>query len=58
MVDAPAPRAYHHGNLRAKLLEEAIDQLRDTPPEQLSLRAIARALGVSQTAPYRHFDDK
>ncbi len=58
MADVTAPRAYHHGNLRAELLEQAIDQLRDTPPEQLSLRAIARALGVSQTAPYRHFDDK
>ena len=26
--------------------------------ENLSLRALARAVGVSQTAPYRHFEDK
>ncbi len=58
MTDAANPRAYHHGNLRAELLEQAVEQLRDTPPEQLSLRAVARALGVSQTAPYRHFSDK
>ncbi|WP_439106752.1 TetR/AcrR family transcriptional regulator [Congregibacter sp.] len=51
-------RAYHHGNLRAELLEEAIEQLQHTPAEQLSLRAVARALGVSQTAPYRHFNGK
>ena len=58
MPESVAPRAYHHGNLRAELLEQAIAQLRETPPEQLSLRAVARALGVSQTAPYRHFTDK
>lgn len=58
MTETAGQRAYHHGNLRAELLEQAILQLRDTPPEQLSLRAVARALGVSQTAPYRHFSDK
>jgi AcrR family transcriptional regulator len=58
MSDPATPRAYHHGNLRAELLEQAIAQLRETPPEQLSLRAVARALEVSQTAPYRHFNDK
>jgi AcrR family transcriptional regulator len=58
MTDTAPTRAYHHGNLRAELLEQAVEQLRDTPPEQLSLRAMARALGVSQTAPYRHFADK
>jgi AcrR family transcriptional regulator len=26
--------------------------------EKLSLRGIARSVGVSQTAPYRHFKDK
>lgn len=58
MNDDAGQRSYHHGNLRAELLEQAIEQLRATPVEQLSLRAVARALGVSQTAPYRHFNDK
>lgn len=58
MGDGARQRAYHHGNLRAALLEAAIAQLEDCPAEQLSLRAIARSLGVSQTAPYRHFADK
>ena len=58
MTHAASQRAYHHGNLRAELLEEAVEQLRHTPAEQLSLRAVARALGVSQTAPYRHFSGK
>ena len=49
---------YHHGNLRAELLNTAIEQLRENGVEDLSLRALARAVGVSQTAPYRHFADK
>ncbi|EAQ99309.1 TetR/AcrR family transcriptional regulator [Congregibacter litoralis] len=58
MTQAASQRAYHHGNLRAELLAEAAEQLRHTPAEQLSLRAVARSLGVSQTAPYRHFSGK
>ncbi len=49
---------YHHGNLREALLVEARQQLIESGPEKLSLRALARSLGVSQTAPYRHFPDK
>ena len=58
MTDSNAPKAYHHGNLRAELLDTAIEQLQSSGAEDLSLRALARAVGVSQTAPYRHFADK
>ena len=58
MNEIAQSKSYHHGNLRAELLETAIAQLRDSGLEDLSLRALARALGVSQTAPYRHFADK
>ncbi len=58
MNDIATSRNYHHGNLRAELLDTAIEQLRETGVEELSLRALARAVGVSQTAPYRHFADK
>ncbi|MDA8752556.1 TetR/AcrR family transcriptional regulator [Halieaceae bacterium] len=51
-------RAYHHGNLRAELLDTAVEQLQALGVDALSLRALARAVGVSQTAPYRHFADK
>lgn len=51
-------RSYHHGNLRNELLDTAETQLADTGIDELSLRALARAVGVSQTAPYRHFRDK
>lgn len=58
MTDSDSPKSYHHGNLRAELLDSAIEQLRTSSAEELSLRALARAIGVSQTAPYRHFADK
>lgn len=58
MTDISPAKSYHHGNLRAELLDSAIDQLRVTGAEDLSLRALARSIGVSQTAPYRHFADK
>lgn len=58
MEENASAKSYHHGNLRAELLDAAILQLRDTGIEDLSLRALARSLGVSQTAPYRHFADK
>ncbi|MGI9295687.1 MAG: TetR/AcrR family transcriptional regulator [Pseudomonadales bacterium] len=50
--------AYHHGNLRQELLAAARRDLREKGKENLSLRALAREIGVSQTAPYRHFGDK
>lgn len=58
MIENATSKSYHHGNLRAELLDTALEQLRVGGAEDLSLRALARAIGVSQTAPYRHFSDK
>jgi AcrR family transcriptional regulator len=55
---AAKKRAYHHGNLRTELLDTAIAELASSGAAALSLRALARRVGVSQTAPYRHFADK
>src|SRR5689334_12922453 len=49
---------YHHGNLRAALLAEAVRVLAEADAATLSLRDLARRLGVSHAAPYRHFADK
>jgi AcrR family transcriptional regulator len=49
---------YHHGDLRAALLTEAEETLRVSGVDGLSLRELARAVGVSHGAPRRHFDDK
>ncbi|AUG82143.1 TetR family transcriptional regulator [Kitasatospora sp. MMS16-BH015] len=51
-------RRYHHGDLRAALLERAEQTLREKGPAALSLRELARDLGVSHAAPSRHFKDK
>jgi AcrR family transcriptional regulator len=51
-------RRYHHGNLRAALLAKAEATLRVSGVDGLSLRELARAVGVSHGAPRRHFEDK
>lgn len=51
-------RPYHHGDLRAALLARAERTLRDKGPGALSLRQLARDIGVSHAAPGRHFKDK
>jgi AcrR family transcriptional regulator len=53
-----AERPYHHGNLRAALLEEAVRTVRERGAQELSLRELARAVGVSHGAPRRHFADR
>ncbi|WP_344895909.1 TetR/AcrR family transcriptional regulator [Nonomuraea antimicrobica] len=52
------PRRYHHGDLPAALLARAEETLREKGSAALSLRELARDLGVSHTAPSRHFADK
>ncbi len=47
--------AYHHGDLRNMLIENAEAMLEEGGVESLSLREIARRAGVSHAAPYRHF---
>lgn len=53
-----APRSYHHGDLKAALVEAGVEILRKEGLEALTLRAVARKAGVSQAAPYRHFPDR
>jgi AcrR family transcriptional regulator len=58
LVVAPVDKHYHHGNLRAVLLERAEKMLATTGASRLSLRELAREAGVSHGAPRRHFPDK
>ncbi|MFF3228534.1 TetR/AcrR family transcriptional regulator [Nocardia suismassiliense] len=51
-------RSYHHGDLRATLLQRAEVTLRESGADGLSLRQLARDAGVSHAAPSRHFRDK
>ena len=69
-MSTPAPRAarvrrstrrhkaYHHGDLRRALVDAALELVRDRGSDGFTLREAARRVGVSQTAPYRHFETK
>ena len=57
-VDKAESRPYHHGDLRSALLASAERTLRDKGTAALSLRELARDIGVSHAAPGRHFKDK
>ena len=54
----PPRTGYHHGNLRTELLASAERLLEEVGAEQLSLREMARRVGVSHGAPRQHFADK
>src|SRR6476619_7669930 len=51
-------KTYHHGDLRAAAIEAGLQLLEDREADDLGLREVARAVGVSATALYRHFPDK
>jgi AcrR family transcriptional regulator len=51
-------KTYHHGDLRASLMEAADVMLDEEDAGTISLREVARRAGVSATAAYRHFQDK
>lgn len=50
--------SYHHGNLRAALVDVAVDLARSGGPDAVTIRAVTRAAGVSPAAAYRHFADQ
>ena len=49
-------KSYHHGDLRRALIDAGLTSLQGGG--ELSLRALARDVGVSATAVYLHFPDK
>ncbi|MBB2940721.1 AcrR family transcriptional regulator [Actinoplanes lutulentus] len=51
-------RSYHHGDLRAALIEASFEVLAENGLRRFSVAAVARRLQVSSAAPYRHFPDR
>jgi AcrR family transcriptional regulator len=49
---------YHHGNLRKVLIDQGVKLVEESGVNALTLREIADRVGVSRTAPYRHFAEK
>jgi AcrR family transcriptional regulator len=58
IVAAKKKRPYHHGNLRAALIDAGLKLIGENGVRALTLREIATQVGVSRMAPYRHFADK
>jgi AcrR family transcriptional regulator len=50
--------SYFHGNLREAILKTSLKLIEKDGVEQLSIREIAKATGVTHQAPYRHFKDR
>jgi AcrR family transcriptional regulator len=49
---------YHHGDMRKALTDAALEMAAESGVASLSLREIARRVGVSTAAPYFHFKDR
>jgi AcrR family transcriptional regulator len=49
---------YHHGDLRATLLEITARIIAEEGVEKVTMRTLSQRAGVSRAAPYRHFPDK
>ncbi|MEH6347870.1 MAG: TetR/AcrR family transcriptional regulator [Bermanella sp.] len=55
---ASKANGYHHGNLRAELLMAAMDILDESGIEAVTIRQVARRVGVGHSAPANHFPHK
>src|SRR5437899_12248125 len=51
-------RPYHHGNLRQALIDAALELIEERGVSALTLREVARRVGVTHAAPQRHFADR
>jgi AcrR family transcriptional regulator len=57
-LDASGRRSYHHPDLRTALINATLDRVAEAGLEGLSFRELAKTVGVSHTAPRRHFADR
>lgn len=53
-----ARKMYHHGDLKAALIEATRQLVEEHGPDNFSVAQAARLAGVSSGAPYKHFKDR
>jgi AcrR family transcriptional regulator len=53
-----SPTRYHHGDLKAALIDGAIELIAERGVRGFSLAELSRRAGVTVAAPYRHFADR
>src|SRR3982750_1331433 len=58
MADRTRHSSYHHGNLERALVDAGVEIVERGGASSLSVRAVARAVGVSHAAPHHHFRDR
>jgi len=57
-VSPKQPRPYHHGDLKAALVDGAVELIAERGAQRFSMAELSRRLGVTVGAPYRHFADR
>lgn len=57
-MPTPPSRPYHHGKLKQALIDMAVTVAEETGKDLISVREVARRLGVSSGAPFRHFPNR
>ncbi len=55
---ASGARPYHHGDLRRALVTAGVQLARQGGAAGVTVRAVARAVGVTAPSAYRHFEDR
>ncbi|TGK05190.1 TetR/AcrR family transcriptional regulator [Leptospira langatensis] len=58
MPEKKKKQQYHHGDLKRACIRAALKIIREKGEQSLSLREVAKKLGVSHGAPYKHFASK
>jgi AcrR family transcriptional regulator len=57
-VSSKRAKPYHHGDLKAALIDGAVELISERGVRRFSLAELSRRLGVTVAAPYRHFDNR
>lgn len=57
-IKRKAPEDYHHGDLRKALVEAAAAAVAKDGVDALKVSALAHRLGVTDAAPFRHFESR